>query len=210
MNVLHVMNAGGHFSPELAAELREVVQTALDLYAGQLNLDGVDVSIHFEPHWQIEELGLVGYAPSGRWVQLMVNPTNPNFHDQWRIELPLQLAHELHHAKRWQGVGYGHTLLEATVSEGLAQHFEAAARGGPPIYAAPHPDMHALWARAQTQLDGSYDHHAWFFGSEQEGLDRWAGYALGYELVRRFLEQRGGDAVTHVNTPAAEFRMAWR
>lgn len=38
---------------------------------------------------------------------------------------------------------------------------------------------------------------------------RWAGYALGYELVRRFFTVNGGDAVMHANTPAEAFRSVW-
>ncbi|RJF73671.1 hypothetical protein D3875_10885 [Deinococcus cavernae] len=196
-------------TPELEAELRSVTQDALGRHAARLELDGVDVALLVDPHWDIPELGLVGYAPQGHFVQLMVNPGNPNFERLWRRELPLHLGHELHHAKRWQGVGYGRTLLEALVSEGLAQHYEVEERGQPPIYAAAHADMAGLWQRAQTELHQPYDHNAWFFGSADRQLPRWAGYALGYELVQRFFAATGGDAVTHVNTPAETFAGAW-
>lgn len=69
--------------------------------------------------------------------------------------------------------------------------------------------MAGLWQRAQAELHQPYDHNAWFFGSADRQLPRWAGYALGYELVQRFFAATGGDAVMHVNTPAETFAGAW-
>ncbi|WP_264775756.1 DUF2268 domain-containing putative Zn-dependent protease [Deinococcus aetherius] len=207
-NVLHLMNAGGLLSSALAAEVREVAEAALVRHAGRLGLDEVDVALYVTP-WTLPETGVGGYAPLPHWVQVTLTPGNPNFTECWRTEIPATLAHELHHARRWRGPGYGRTLLEALVSEGLAQHFEVEERGEPPPYARPLTDLGALWSRARAELDTpTYDHNAWFFGSEAAGLPRWAGYALGYELVRRFLARQGRDAVSHVDTSAEEFRGA--
>lgn len=208
-NILRLMNAGGLLSPALEADVREVAGAALVRHAARLALDGVDVAVYVTP-WTLPETGVSGYAPLGHWVQVTLTPDNPNFAANWRTEVPATLAHELHHARRWRGPGYGRTLLEALVSEGLAQHYEAEERGGPPPYARTSADLDGLWQRAQVELDlPAYDHNAWFFGSEEAGLPRWAGYALGFELVRRFLFQSGGDAVTHADAPAAGFWGAW-
>ena len=101
------------------------------------------------------------------------------------------------------------TLLDALVFEGLALHFEAEERGEAPLYAHSTSDLHGLWERAQAQLDGPYDYHAWFMGSAAQDLPRWGGYALGLELVRRFLNGAGGDAVTHAATASEDLRDAW-
>ncbi len=207
--MLHLMNAGGLLSPALEAEVREVAGAALSRHAARLGLDGVDVAVYGTP-WTLPETGVGGYAPLPHWVQVTLTPENPNFAACWRTEIPATLAHELHHARRWQGPGYGITLLEALVSEGLAQHFEAEERGEAPPYARSSTDLNSLWTRAQAELDSpTYDHNAWFFGSEAAGLPRWTGYALGYELVRRFFTWQGADAVTHADTAAEEFRGAW-
>ncbi|WP_339095486.1 DUF2268 domain-containing putative Zn-dependent protease [Deinococcus sp. VB142] len=50
---------------------------------------------------------------------------------------------------------------------------------------------------------------SWFFGSAEQQLPRWGGYALGYELVRRFLARAGENAVHHADTPASAFEGAW-
>ena len=105
------------------------------------------------------------------------------------------------------GPGYGSTLLETLVSEGLALHFEAEARGTPPLYARIDADLQALWEQAQPELHAPHDHSLWFFGTAHR--PRWAGYALGYELVLRYLQQQGGDAITHVDAPADACPACW-
>ena len=208
-NTLHLMNASGLLSPELEAEVRAVAEKALERHAARLSLDGVDVAMYVTP-WTLPETGVGGYAPLSHWIQVTLTPDNPHFAGGWRTEIPATIAHELHHARRWRGPGYGSTLLEALVSEGLAQHFEADERGGPPPYARIPHELEPLWQRAQAELDApGYSHSDWFYGSQSAGLPRWSGYALGYALVRRFLMREGGDAVTHADTPADAFRNAW-
>ena len=201
------MNAGGQMLPALADEVREVAQAALERHAAQLQLDGVDVALHVSP-WSLAETGVGGYTPLPYFAQITVDPANPNFARCWRSELPATIAHELHHARRWRGPGYGSTLLEALVSEGLAQHYEAQDRGEAPVYAHIPADLPALWATVQAELGASgYDHARWFFGGAE--LPRWAGYTLGFELVRRFLAYAGGDALTHADVPAQRIQAAW-
>lgn len=208
-NALHLMNAGGLLPDELADEVRSVAGAALTRHAARLEVDGVDVAVRVAP-WTLPETGVLGYAPLPHFVDITLTPDNPHFMNGWRTELAATLAHELHHVRRWRGPGYGTTLLEALVSEGLAQHYEAGERGGLPPYASIPADLDGLWHRAEAELDSTdYGHPAWFFGSEAGGLPRWAGYALGYELVRRFLVRRGGDAVTWADAPAGQFRGAW-
>lgn len=179
MNLLHILNASGKLPPELAAELRQVMETALHRHAGTLELDGVDVAVRVLP-WGLPETGIHGYAPAGHYVELTVNPQNTHFPDAWRTELPATLAHELHHTRRWQGVGYGQTLLEILVSEGLAQHYETLERDSPPPWAQAPANLDVLWNRASPLLNTTdFEFEAWFYGSPAENLPRWAGYALG-------------------------------
>lgn len=209
MNRLHLMNAAGQLSPELESDMRAVLQSTLNREAERLSLDGVDVAVCCSP-WTVAETGVHGYAPLAHWVQLSVTPEHPAFQANWRAELRGTLAHELHHCRRWQGPGYGTTFLEVLVTEGLAQHNELEERGGPPPYALAHIDLPELAARAEPLLDrADFGFAAWFYGSEAKGLPRWAGYALGYELVREYLSAQGGTAAQHVHAPAEAFRAAW-
>ena len=143
----------------------------------------------------IPELGYVGYAPKPGVIYLTLDPDNPNLLHNLGAALERQIAHEFHHALRWFGPGYGQTLLEALVSEGLAGRFVQEIFGsGPepwecalPRAALPPYAERALHDREARQ----YDHAAWFFG--RGDLPRWLGYTLGWELVGDFLKQRCND-----------------
>jgi uncharacterized protein YjaZ len=94
---------------------------------------------------------------------------------------------------RWTRPGYGATLGEALVSEGLACVFETGFRGGVPPFWARALDARALRdaeALARPSLaDRAYDHRAWFFGAPDDGLPRHVGYSLGFEIAARQLDR---------------------
>lgn len=109
--------------------------------------------------------------------------------DTW---LPGSVAHELDHASRIRtGPGYGHTLGEALVSEGLADHFEYEAFPKTPSqpwdHALTRAQEEAVWQKARSILETpyGYDHTAWFFGGGN--VPHWAGYSLGYDVVGAYL-----------------------
>lgn len=116
------------------------------------------------------------------------------------------LAHEVDHSVRIQaGPGFGRTLLEQLISEGLSTAFE--------LQVDPHiqlPWTHALsageeremWRRTRPLLGafGLYDE--WFFGSG--GILHWTGFQIGYHIVRDYLLRHPGlTAASLVDTPAA-------
>lgn len=126
-----------------------------------------------------------------------------------RDELLAMLAHELHHCARWTRPGYGATLGEALVSEGLACVFETAFRGGvPPFWAraldAPALDAVATLARPRLD-DAAYDHRAWFGGAPEHGIPRHTGYSLGFDIVARHMRATGRTAAQLVHVPARNF-----
>jgi hypothetical protein len=71
-----------------------------------------------------------GYNPGPGEVLLYADPARPDLDSVLWSELLPQLAHEVHHAMRRRAMGYGTTLLQAAVSEGLADHFSLEASGG--------------------------------------------------------------------------------
>jgi uncharacterized protein YjaZ len=120
------------------------------------------------------------------------------------------LAHEAHHAARFRGPGYGRTLLEAIVSEGLADHFAVELLSVPVqpwSDALPFGETDSWLERARPVLDtAAYGHEAWFFASTSE-IPRWTGYTLGYRLVERYKAAHpGATATTLVHHPAKRLR----
>lgn len=136
----------------------------------------------------ISEKGHSGYCPESGVVYITVDPENPAFCKNDAQSIERMFAHELHHAARWAGPGYGFTLGEAIVSEGLAGHFSLEIFGGMPEpweslnldEVQPHLlQLHENWNRTD------YDHNAWFYGTSH--LPRWLGYTAGFNLVSSYL-----------------------
>lgn len=192
------------------AAIREMLTTTLARVTQALPLDGVTISVSADASRAIGGYGVGGFTPDGRTVQLHVDPAFPEIAQLLPSRLPPMLAHELHHAKRWRGPGYGRTLLEAMVSEGLADRFSIELLGAPvpPWSDAFGRDETGIYLElARPELDsGSYSHERWFF-VRSATLPRWTGYTLGYRLVEAYLaEHPGATAASLVNTPASAFR----
>jgi len=147
------------------------------------------------------------YAPEPGLIYITVNPDDPVFHNNHGASLERMFAHELHHAVRWAGPGYGSSLGEALISEELAGHFSIQVCGGTPEpweclnrnQMIPHVQR-ALHEWNRTD----YNHNTWFFGTGE--LPGWLGYSLGFELVYRYLsDHREKSASTLGNTDASIF-----
>jgi uncharacterized protein YjaZ len=173
----------------------------------------------------IPETGIAARAWSHDRIDVWVDPRNPWVVAAGEEELVAMLAHELHHCARWSRPGYGLTLSEAIVSEGLACHFEATFRGGvPPFWARAldEPTLRRVEAQAVALFDSrQYDHRAWFGGASggDDGraperrpsatspplVPRHAGHTLGYRITARHLRRTGRNAAQLVHAPAHVF-----
>lgn len=136
----------------------------------------------------IPEKGHLGFCPEAGVVYITVDPENPAFCKNDAYSIERMFAHELHHAARWAGPGYGSTLGEVIVSEGLAGHFSLELFGGEPelweslksdIIQPYNTKLYENWYR------NDYNHNTWFFGTGE--LPRWLGYTSGFNLISRYL-----------------------
>jgi len=195
---------------ELSSQLRALAQAAVTWTQSRLSLSDVSIVIYRDPMGVIPETGVGGFSPSAHVATIAVDPANPFFGGRMVTEVPATIVHELHHCSRWAGPGYGRTLLEALVSEGLAQHFEADFRGGaPPFYASAlsPADLEWLSLRAIREFDSEdYSHSDWFFGSASKNIPKRSGYAIGFNLVGKFLRAHQSDAACYHQESAESFR----
>jgi hypothetical protein len=171
------------------------------------------VELRHAPGRVIPEIGMVGYAPSAKHFSLTFDSTNPHFAPSLADgTLRRQVAHEVHHCLRHAGPGYGQSLGEALVSEGLAGQFVNRLYSTPPEpweKAVAPRDAWRFLPDDKTLGSPMYDHSAWFFGTG--GYPRWLGYTLGYLLAGRWraLEpEANGERL--VNVTAAEIIAAAR
>jgi hypothetical protein len=205
---LHILNAHGKFTP-YQQQIEDVFASSVQRVAEILPVSGIDVVFQFNPEAVIPEWGIGGYSPSENLIMIDADPDHPDFANSLENEFLTTLGHELHHCMRWRTVGYGNTLLEALVSEGLACHFERELRPGViPFYAAAleKEEIHNLFAKAIPNLsDTNYNHAAWFLGQSND-IPLHAGYTLGFELVSKYLRQQGKPASQLYDASAEHFR----
>ncbi len=208
MNVeLHILNAHGRLTPYLRA-IESAFHSSVERVKALMPVCGIDVVVCVEPTYVIPALGLGGYSPAADRVFLPTDPANKRFAESLETEFLPALGHELHHCMRRGTVGFGHTLGEALVTEGLACHFETELRNGKiPVYASAlqKDDIARLMARAQEEFDNAdYNYQEWFFG-EGENIPFYAGYTLGFALVSRYIDKHSVKASRLYAEPAESF-----
>ena len=105
----------------------------------------------------------------------------------WRVDRKLVLstiAHELHHLARWQHAGYGVTLGEAILSEGIATLYESQVSDWSPPWSQASLNS-TLIKKALREWDSdTYNHFDWFFEGE---FGRWVGYTIGFQMAKLLL-----------------------
>ena len=203
---LHWLEASGslaQFRPELIREF----EVAYEAIAQLLPPPRLDILIQRLPGETLPELGLVGRAYRSTMFSMTLDPDNPNFLTSLQSgALRRHVVHEVHHCLRMAGPGYGWTLGEAMVSEGLAGRFVRQVLGSEPeLWERALAPQELLSAPVDRQLlDATYyDHSEWFFGTGAR--PRWLGYTLGYQMVEAWLAKQGEvDAATWVNVPAQD------
>jgi len=187
--------------------IRQHIQATFDRAAKEISLDGLVVEITPGPQFVIPGWGLGGKAFNDRRVQIDVDPDlSPQLIDE---RLPSIAAHEFHHVARGRGPGYGNRLLQAMVSEGMADHFalELFGRPPPPWAVVLSEEEIPIWIEnARPEFDSKrYSHSVWFFGTGW--VPRWTGYTVGFELIGRYKEVNpGSSAATLVTADADLFR----
>ncbi|WP_217475619.1 DUF2268 domain-containing putative Zn-dependent protease [Stutzerimonas stutzeri] len=156
----------------------------------------------------IPEKGHLGYAPEPGLVFVSVDPGSPLFRANNEDSFERMFAHELHHVARWDGPGYGRSLGEALVSEGLAGFFAREVCGGAlePWERLSLGEVGPYVSRAERHWSSlNYDHPAWFLGHGD--LPRWLGYSMGHQLIARFLSRHpGATAAQLADADAQAFR----
>ncbi|WP_313901127.1 DUF2268 domain-containing putative Zn-dependent protease [Methylobacterium sp. J-092] len=154
----------------------------------------------------IPETGTTGGAVRPGLFSHTLDHGNPNFARALRDgDLRRTVAHEAHHGMRMAGPGYGRTLGEALVSEGLAGRFVGRLFDSPPEpweCAVTDAELAANLPDDATLAGAGHDHRAWFFGAGR--YPRWLGYTLGYRIVGDWLEagaDTGGGAWVDIPAP---------
>ena len=202
---LHWLEAEGELN-SWRERITSEIEAAWEAVARLVHTPLLDILVQRLPGAVIPEIGMVGQAYRKGLFALTLDPDNPHFSASLdEGALRRQVTHEAHHCLRMGGPGYGLTLGEALVSEGLAGQFTRRLFGSRPepweravsedVLLAHRPDAAELTAP-------NYNHGAWFFGTGGH-RPRWLGYTLGYQIVGKWLTDAGEvDGDTWVSVPA--------
>lgn len=204
---LHILDAARRLRP-FRRSLKRGFRVARSRVSRLLPVGDVDLVIQVLPALTIAETGIGGYSPAADVLYIYCNPAHPRFRSSLDGELVPMIAHEMLHCVRWRGPGYGATLGEALVSEGLAMHVESLFRGHPPFYATTVDDaqLSSLLEKARPLFGSTdYGHAAWFVGSDERHIPRYGGYALGYRIVANGLRRLGLHVSAAWDRPAGDF-----
>lgn len=125
---LHILNARGKLD-FVRERIEKTFFYGVTTISALLPIADIDVIVQAST-FVIPETGMGGWSPAADVLYISIDPANPNLLRDFDTEFLATLGHELHHCLRHGGPGYGRTLGEALVSEGLACHFETELRGG--------------------------------------------------------------------------------
>jgi hypothetical protein len=157
----------------------------------------VPITIGTDTGYVIPQVGVGGHAdPRTGAVSIEVGRISPlPMGNVLTVQLRRTLAHELNHAARITvGPGYGRTLLDTIVSEGIADDFATSVYPrslAPWTHALTPSEMHHYWRAAQPHLYEILQHRPyvqWMFGGGR--FPHWTGYTLGAALVASAQNQR--------------------
>ena len=170
------------------SELDKIIRKHALIAGRILDIPYVTITIYPKSDRTIPETGEGGYAPSGDWLQIFIDLKNKNYNPKFIINnlTPGTVYHEMNHIARWRTVGYGKTLLEAIVTEGLASAFE---KDQWKKFTAPWTRSNKaeisnflkIMKNRDKKKDSEYNHAEWFFGKGK--LPRWIGYKLGAHII---------------------------
>jgi hypothetical protein len=182
---LHWLEAEGDLGPWRDTIAAEITATEA-IVARLVPPPRLDILVQRVAGGGIPEIGMVGHAWRKALFGLTLDPDNPAFAPGLGDgTLRRQVAHEVHHCLRMGACGYGRTLGEALVSEGLAGHFVGTLFGSAPEPWERAVDDETLRANLPDEAalaQSDYAHAAWFFGRGGRH-PRWLGYTLGYRIV---------------------------
>lgn len=192
----YIANATGELT-KLTGLIETSLHTVIPIVEKELQADQIDIIFISAAALAIPEYGIGGNSPGPNHVYVSFDSDSPNI---TQAGLNETLFHEIHHCMRYRNPGYGETLGETMITEGLACLYEEQHSGKAPLYAKVQlKDSQVKKAKKLLQTKG-YNHGEWFFGNGT--IDRWFGYTYGYKLCKAYADKTNKKASQLVHIPA--------
>ncbi len=132
--------------------------------------------------------GVSGFTHNDHTISILVNTES----NKWKEAMEGTIAHEFSHVIRFQGTGMvqDRSLRASLAFEGLAQCFEEEITGKlkPWSTAISEKQAKTIWKRIKSLDSESRDLYTdLFIRKDGKRFPHWAGYALGYLIVKKTL-----------------------
>jgi hypothetical protein len=167
--------------------LPQVVGQALAHINAVLRGPSTAITIRYAGIPVIPQTGTNGYTDPATGVITIGFEQTPqaSFSMIMQLWLARTLSHEIDHSVRvLAGPGFGLTLVEEIITEGISSAFDMSAFPGTPNpwdRAITRDQECALWKQAQGLLGKTGLYDAWMFG--QPGIPHWTAFTIGYDIV---------------------------
>ncbi|HET8575203.1 MAG TPA: DUF2268 domain-containing putative Zn-dependent protease [Candidatus Paceibacterota bacterium] len=208
---VHILHTS-ELRKEEEKQLHKIVENYSNQAASLLDLTfPVNVTVYPKASWTISETGEGGYTPTEDWVQISIDMTEKKHTAEEILEtrVPGAIFHEFNHLKRWQTQGFGETLEELLVTEGLAGAFEKEqwTRYAPPWLLVNEKIIQEYLSLIKTKCSNPAEpcnYPEWFHGVNSE-IPKWLGYSVGFYIIQKALEKKPNETVlTLTRKPAKE------
>ncbi len=197
---IHILNASGKLAP-IKEDLVKIIRKTVTRAKRYLPLQSLDILVMESLHpAALKDMdGMGGYCPSKHRIELSLDLKHPSIKKNLKSTLKKSLLHELHHAARWSKVKtLDDRLIDILVSEGLADCFVEELTGHKPIWTQTVKGKRLIQLTKRMQreyMSTTYSYEDWFIvGSKKRTIPRWTGYAVGYALIKDYLEAENKTA----------------
>lgn len=213
MNKINALltNANGNLL-DMTVVIKNAIKNAEQYAFPKLNIDW-DIDVLFTNRLYdivIPEDGVGGRTRTSDFIEFAINEEKVT-----ESAMSEMLIHELCHAARWgKNNEWINSLFDAVINEGIATYFEAEYAGSQAkkqvfiktILERTDEENEKIYESLREQIDSNYyDYDAIFFNGNDE-LPRWAGYSLGYYLVKKYLEKTGKKIEDAFTDKYADYR----
>ncbi len=206
---IYFLNSEFKYEQSLVDKVTAVTNEYLESAVNDLSIaKPFDTTIYPNFKWTEETDGVDGDAFSGGLLQLRIDLRDEIYKISHLLGAPLKATvfHECNHILRWQSVGYGSSLLEATISEGVATSYEKSVCSQYEIKHADYSNISELlkyYLERNKEEDENYDHAGWFFGKGNK-YPKWLGYRVGSYVVDQAMKNNPNMSYAELTKVSAE------
>lgn len=132
--------------------------------------------------------GVSGYTSDKNNIFLFISPQSG-----WQKQLRYTITHEYAHTFAYKYHEWK-TLLDSLIFEGIAEHFRESVLGGkisPWSKSIPQKECKEIFKEIYNNLQKTQEkyYQQIFLGAENK-YPLWAGYSIGYQIIKSFLSKR--------------------